>query len=48
MTGKRTVVIFGAARMDANAGARSRSAGDKWWEFGFFFFLSFFLFLFVF
>jgi hypothetical protein len=50
MTGKRTVVFFGAARMDANAGARpSRSAGDKWWGFGgFSFFFSIFFFLFVF
>src|SRR5438552_1271156 len=41
MTGKRTVVFFGAARMDANAGARAEP--DKWWEFGGVFFFFFFL-----
>src|SRR6266480_6507300 len=73
MTGKQTVVFFGAARFNLpTAGpcgigtsmrpgtsctwatgwmrtlvpAPSRSAVDKWWEFGGFFFLSFFPFFF--
>ena len=44
-TGKRTGIFWLSDRMDANAGAPSRSAGDKWWEFGGFFLLfAFFVF----